>query len=100
MLDLNIEDLECIEEIFVEENIQLLIRLEDEGLSFMAVYENGEVLREWISDDEVLDCYEDWLDDNERLEDIEPSLGGTLLSCIGWRLEEFQKDNYVAQWLN
>ncbi len=88
---------EFFEEDYGKYPLRMLIKYDGQGYEFIAVYENGVVLKDWICQEEIDDCLEDMIKNNEEDEEIEED--NALLCCIGWRVDKFKDDGYFADWL-
>lgn len=91
----------CVSDFF-ENNysypLRMLIKYDIEGYEFMAVYENGNVLHDWICQEEIQDCLDDMIKSKEDDED-EIEEDNALLCCISWRVDKFKDNGYLADWI-
>lgn len=79
-----------------EDKRRIMIKVDRdlEGYILLCAYENGEVLEDYICQEEVEDCAND-TEYNEYVGDEEMAL----LTCVGWRVDSFRDNNYYADWL-
>lgn len=75
--------------------IMLKVDRELDGYWLLCAYENGEVLEDYICQEEVEDCAND-TEFNEYIGDEEM----VLLACVGWRVDSFRENDYYADWLD
>jgi hypothetical protein len=79
-----------------EDKRRIMIKVDRdlEGYILLCAYENGEILEDYICQEEVEDCAND-TEYNEYVGDEEMAL----LACVGWRVDFFRENNYYADWL-
>jgi endonuclease I len=79
-----------------EDKRKIMIKVDRdlEGYVLLCAYENGEVLEDYICQEEVEDCAND-TEYNEYVGDEEMAL----LACVGWRVDSFRNNDYYADWL-
>jgi hypothetical protein len=77
-------------------NTNIMVKFDEDGYCLMACYENGKVLKDYISQEEINDGLEDMRKENPNDNFKEDD---SLLCAVGWRLDKFRDDGYKACWL-
>jgi hypothetical protein len=77
-------------------NTNIMVKFDEDGYYLMVCYENGNVLKDYISQEEIIDGLEDMRKENPKDNFKEDD---ALLCAVGWRLDKFRDDGYKASWL-
>jgi len=82
-----------------KEDISIMLKVDSEleGYWLMVAYPNGKVLRDYICEEAVQDCYK-MMKEEEPQEDH--SIDEGLMVCVGWRIDSFRDNGYEADWLD
>jgi hypothetical protein len=78
-------------------SVMLKVDSELEGYWLIVAYPNGKVLRDYICEESVQDCYNDMKKDNPKEQCY---MDQALMVCVGWRIDEFRDQGYKADWLD
>jgi len=77
-----------------EDDRKLMIKVDSdlEGFWLLCAYTNGKMFEDFICMEAVEDCSQI---DSEYKDDLEMAL----LTCIGWRVDNFKDNGYIADWM-